>query len=86
MPPRACDFCGVEYDYTRDHSRFHSGACKVAYWRERQGVSPPWTLECVVCGESFEAHRRDALYDTKACKAKAYRQRRESGTARTQVP
>ena len=55
--------------------------CKVAYWRDKQGISPPWTLTCVVCGEEFEAMRKDALYDSPAHKTVAYRQRLEDREA-----
>ena len=77
MPIRACDWCGKTYTYNREHSRFDTVACKVAYWREKQGISPPWTLTCVVCGDEFEAMRKDALYCTPAHKTLAYRARRE---------
>jgi hypothetical protein len=83
MPTRECDWWGKTYTYTRDHSRFDTGVCKVAYWRAKQGMSRPWTLTCVVCGDQFEAMRTDALYCSDAHKSLAYRQRRESGTTRT---
>ena len=83
MPIRACDWCGVEYEYTRDHSRFHSTACKVAYWRGKQGISPPWTLTCVVCGDEFEAMRTDALCCSDAHKSVAYRAGRERSSTKS---
>ena len=83
MPVRACDYCGVEYEYARDHSRFHTNACKVAYWRDKQGISPPWVLRCVVCGDEFEAMRTDALYCTDTHKSVAYRARREPSSTKS---
>ncbi len=73
MPIRECDWCGKTYSYTREHSRFDTDACRVAYYRDQQRGSGPWELVCVVCGEPFTATRRDALYDKGACRSKASR-------------
>ena len=74
MPTRSCDWCGKKYTFTRDHSRFDTGACRVAYYRDQdRGGGPPWDLTCVVCGEPFTAIRQDALYDKSACRSKASR-------------
>ena len=71
MPTRSCDWCGKKYGYTRDHSRFDTGACRIAYYRAENREGPPYTMTCENCGIEFESARKDTKYHNATCRSQA---------------